>query len=111
MGFTVASFALLGALMACAYRTDQVGIEGQRLAQVSDASASTAGHEVLPTWPAPPHGVRPLPSAQIDSSALPPVYPRLGVDAGRGPQVVGLANAWSEGRAPDEPDLPGRATA
>ena len=90
MGFTVAGFALLGAFMVCAYRPDQVGHEGQRLAQVSGANASTAGHEVLPNWPAPPHGVRPVPSAQIDSSALPPGYPRLAWTQDEGRMVVGI---------------------
>lgn len=90
MGFTVAGFALLGALMACAYRPDHVGLEGQRLAQVSGASASTVGHEVLPNWPAPPRGVRPIPSAQIDSSALPPGYPRLAWTHDEGRMVVGI---------------------
>ncbi|MGH3972530.1 MAG: hypothetical protein ACRDS9_04290 [Pseudonocardiaceae bacterium] len=90
MGFTVAGFALLGALMACGYRPDQVGLEGQRLAQVSGTSASTVDREVLPNWPAPPHGVRPLPSAQIDSSALPPDYPRLAWTQDEGRMVVGI---------------------
>lgn len=90
MGFTVTGFALLGALIACAHRPDQVGIEGQRLAQVSGAGASTAGHEVLPNWPAPPHGVRPLPSAQIDSSALPPGYPGLVWTQDAASKVVGI---------------------
>jgi hypothetical protein len=87
---TVAGFALLGALIACGYRPDQVGFEGQRLAQVSGVSASTAGREVLSNWPAPPHGVRPLPSAQIDSSALPPGYPRLAWTQDEGRMVVGI---------------------
>jgi hypothetical protein len=90
MGFTVAGFALLAALMACGYRPDQVGFEGQRLAQVAGTSASRADHEVLPNWPAPPDGVRPVPSDQIDSSALPAEYPRLAWTEDEGGMVVGL---------------------
>ncbi len=90
MGFIVTGFALLGALMACGHRPDQNELKGQRLAQVSGTSESTAGHEVLPNWPAPPHGVRPLPSAQIDSSALPPDYPRLVWTQDADRRVVGI---------------------
>jgi hypothetical protein len=89
-GVTVAGFALLGALMACGYRPDQGGLEGQRLAQVSGGSASTSGREVLPNWPAPPDGVQPLPSFQIDSSALPPGYPRLAWTQDEDRMVVGI---------------------
>lgn len=76
---TVAGLALLGALAACADRPHQVGFGGypQPLAPVSGASAATAGRETAPDWPDPPPGARVLPSAQIDSSALPPGYPRL----------------------------------
>lgn len=92
LGFTVAGLALLlGALMACPHRPDQAGFGGhpQPSAPVSPTSAATAGEEAVPDWPAPPPGVRTLPSAQIDSSALPPGYPRLVWTQGDG-RPVGL---------------------
>ncbi|MGH3881836.1 MAG: hypothetical protein ACRDRC_00325 [Pseudonocardiaceae bacterium] len=88
---TVAGLALLGALMACAHRPQQVGFGGdpQPLAPVSGASVAMARGETVPDWPDPPPGARALPSAQIDSSALPPGYPRLVWTQGDG-RPVGL---------------------
>ncbi len=85
----MAGLALLGALMACAPRPQQVGFGGypQPLVPVSGASAATAGGDMVPGWPGPPPGVRALPSAQIDSSALPPGYPRLVWTQGDGRRV------------------------
>ncbi|MGH3889261.1 MAG: hypothetical protein ACRDSZ_22335 [Pseudonocardiaceae bacterium] len=75
--------------MACSHRADQVGFGGypQRPVPVYGTSAATAGEEVVPDWPAPPAGVRTLPSDQIDSSALPPDYPRLVWTQGDGRRV------------------------
>ncbi len=91
LGSTVASLALLGALMACAHRPQQVGSGGHPHppAPVSGTSTATAEDSAVPDWPAPPPGVRALPSAQIDSSALPPDYPRLVWTRGDG-RPVGL---------------------
>ncbi|MGH4011923.1 MAG: hypothetical protein ACRDTH_27810 [Pseudonocardiaceae bacterium] len=88
---TVTGLTLLGALMACADRTDQVGSGGhpQPLAPVPGASATMAREETVPDWPDPPVGARALPSAQIDSAALPPGYPRLVWTQGDG-RPVGL---------------------
>lgn len=84
----VAGLALLGALMACADRPHQVGFGGHP-PPVSGASVPAAGKETVPDWPGPPAGARALPSAQIDSSALPPGYPRLVWTQGDG-RPVGL---------------------
>lgn len=90
MGSTVAGLALLGALMACAHRPQQVGFGGQpeRLTPLSSAEEPSPGG-VVPDWPTPPAGARPLPPDQVDGSALPPGYPRLVWTQGEG-RTVGL---------------------